>query len=164
MATLRAPSERRAAALAEMSALLGSSPDCERALPHFVRLAVPVLGDLCAIDLLDHGALRRVACAHVDPAREALAYEIGARHTADPAAARGVAGVVRTGQPVLVARATEEALREAAQDVEQLALLRQLAPKSWIVVPLVAHERVPGALTLAVTESARRYGLVDLAF
>src|SRR5262249_9144641 len=92
-----------------------------------------------------------------------LAYEIGARHTADPAAARGVAGVVRTGQPVLVARATEEALREAAQDVEQLALLRQLAPKSWIVVPLVAHERGPGAVARAITESARRYGPVDLA-
>src|SRR5215470_2113372 len=113
MTTLRAPSERRAAALAEMSALLGSSLDYERTLPRFVRLAVPVLGDLCAIDLLEHGALRRVACAHVDPAREALAYEIGARHTADPAAACGVAAVMRTRQPVMVARATEAALREA---------------------------------------------------
>ena len=164
MTTLRAPSEQRAAALAEMSALLGSSLDYERTLPHFVRLAVPVLGDLCAIDLLDRGALRRVACAHVDPAREALISEIGARHTADPAAARGVAAVMRTRQPVLVVRATEAALREAAQDVEQLVLLRQLAPRSWIVVPLVARERVLGALTLAVTESARRYGPVDLVF
>src|SRR5262250_3221783 len=164
MMTPRAPSERRAAALAEMSALLGSSLEYERTLPHFVRLAVPVLGDLCTIDLLDRGALRRVACAHVDRAREALVNEIGARHTADPAAKRGVAAVIRTRQPILVARATEAALREAAQDAEQLVLLRQLAPTSWIVVPLVAHERVLGALTLAVTESARRYGLVDLAF
>ena len=147
-----------------MSALLGSSLDYEHTLPRFVRLAVPVLGDLCAIDLLEPGGLRRVACAHVDPAREALAYEIGARHTAEPAAAGGVAAVMRTRQPVLVARATEAALREAARDVEQLALLRQLAPKSWIVAPLVAHERVLGALTLAVTESARRYGRGDLAF
>src|SRR5262245_22666029 len=163
MATLRAPWERRAAALAEMSALLGSSLDYERALPHFVRLAVPVLGDLCAIHLLDHGALRRVACAHVDPAREALVSEIGAWHTADPAAARGVAAVMRTRQPVLVVRATEAALREAAQDVEQLVPLRQLAPRSWIVVPLVAHARVLGALTLAVTESARPSGQVGPA-
>src|SRR5262249_57507998 len=103
-------------------------------------------------------------CAPGDPPREALVAEIGARHTADPAAARGVAAVMRTRQPVLVVRATEAALREAAQDVEQLVPLRQLAPRSWIVVPLVAHERVLGALTLAVTESARRYGPVDLAF
>src|SRR5262249_57606036 len=84
MMTPRAPSERRAAALAEMSALLGSSLEYERTLPHFVRLAVPVLGDLCAIDLLDRGALRRVACAHVDRAREALVSAIGARYPAHP--------------------------------------------------------------------------------
>src|SRR5262249_61109238 len=102
-------------------------------------------------------------CAPGDPPREALVAEIGARHTADPAAARGVAAVMRTRQPVLVVRATEAALREAAQDVEQLVPLRQLAPRSWIVVPLVAHERVLGALTLAVTESARRHRPVDPA-
>jgi len=165
MRTPRVPSERRAAALAEMTALLGSSLDYEQTLPRLVRLAVPVLGDLCAIDLLhDDSTLRRVACAHVDRAREALVYEIGARHPADPAATRGVAAVMRTRRPVLVARATEATLREAAQDAAELALLRQLGPKSWIVVPLVAHERVLGALTLAVTESARHYGQVDLAF
>jgi GAF domain-containing protein len=165
MTTPRVPSERRPAVLAEMSELLGSSLDYERTLPRLVRLAVPVLGDLCAVDLLDdHAVLRRVACAHVDRAREALVHEIGARPAADPAAERGVAAVMRTRRPVLVARATEAALREAAQDAAQLALLRQLGPKSWIVVPLVAHERGLGALTLAVTESARRFGPVDLAF
>jgi signal transduction histidine kinase len=165
MTTPRVPSERRAAALAEMSELLGSSLDYERTLPRLVRLAVPVLGDLCAVDLLDdHAVLRRVACAHVDRAREALVHEIGARPAADPAAERGVAAVMRTRRPVLVAHATEATLREAAQDAAELALLRQLAPKSWIVVPLVAHERVLGALSLAVTESARRYGQVDLAY
>jgi signal transduction histidine kinase len=165
MRTPRVPSERRAAALAEMSALLGSSLDYEHTLLRLVRLAVPVLGDLCAIDLLhDDSTLRRVACAHVDQAREALVCASGARHAADPAAAGGVAAVMRTRRPVLVARATEATLREAAQDAAELALLRQLAPKSWIVVPLVAHERVLGALSLAVTESARRYGQVDLAY
>src|SRR5262249_25064484 len=129
-----------------------------------VRLAVPVLGDLCTIDLLDRGALRRVACAHVDRAREALVNEIGARHTADPAAKRGVAAVMRTRQPILVARATEAALREAAQDAEQLVRLRTLPTKAVIGYPLEAHERVLGAWTLASTESARRYGLVALAF
>ena len=44
--------EQRAPVLAEISALLGSSLDYERALPRIVRLAVPALADLCAIDLL----------------------------------------------------------------------------------------------------------------
>src|SRR5439155_6676304 len=76
---------------------------------------------------------------------------------------QGVSAVIRTRRPVLVARATEADLRAAAQNAEQLALFRQLGPKSWIVTPLVAHDRVLGAMTLALTESGRRYGPMDLA-
>lgn len=156
MAPPRIPAERRAAVLAEMSALLGSSLDYERSLPRLARLAVPVLGDLCAIDLLhDDGALHRVASAHVDSTKEALVYEIA--HAVVP-------GAVHTRQPVLVSRVTEDDLNALALNPEHLALVRQLAPKSWIIAPLIAHERVLGALTLAITESTRRYGRADLSF
>jgi signal transduction histidine kinase/ActR/RegA family two-component response regulator len=156
MAPPRIPAERRAAVLAEMSALLGSSLDYERSLPRLARLAVPVLGDLCAIDLLhDDGALHRVASAYVDSTKEALVYEIA--HAVVPTA-------VHTRQPVLVSRVTEDDLNALALNPEHLALVRQLAPKSWIIAPLIAHERVLGALTLAITESTRRYGRADLSF
>ena len=107
----RVPAEQRAAVLAEIGALLGSALDHERALSRLVRLAVPVLGDLCAVDLLhDDSGLRRVACAHADATREALVRKLGGRHTADPAAG-GVADVIRTRRPVLVARARSEERR-----------------------------------------------------
>jgi signal transduction histidine kinase len=156
MTTPRLQSERLAALLAEMSVLLGSSLDYERTLPRIVRLAVPTLGDLCAIDLLQpDGGLHRVACAHVDPVREALVAT---------ATAPGSSAALHDGRPVLVARATEADLRAAAQTDEQRVLLRQLDLKSWTVTPLIAHERVLGALILAISESARRYGPTDLAF
>src|SRR5206468_4089346 len=114
MTTRRVPSERRAAALAEMSALLSSSLDYERTLPRLVRLAVPALGDLCAIDLLhDESGLHRVACAHVDAAREPLVHEIGTKHAGDSTGGQGVSAVIRTRRPVLVARATEADRRAA---------------------------------------------------
>jgi len=52
--------EKRAPVFAEISKLLGSTLDYERALPRIVRLAVPALADLCAIDLLleDGGCLK----------------------------------------------------------------------------------------------------------
>jgi signal transduction histidine kinase/CheY-like chemotaxis protein len=153
------------AVLAEISAILGSSLDYERALPRLVRLAVPTLGDLCAIDLLQEGgALQRVACAHVDATKEALVYEVRARHGYKPTSAHGVPAVLRSRQPVLMARAAEADLSAAAQNDDQLQLLRQLGPKSWLIVPLLARERLLGAITLAVTESARRYGRVDVSF
>jgi hypothetical protein len=78
-----------------MSALLGSSLDYEETLPRVVRLAVPVLGDLCAIDLLhDDSELRRVACAHVSAPPEPLVHELGAHPTIAPGA-HGIPAVIR---------------------------------------------------------------------
>jgi signal transduction histidine kinase/ActR/RegA family two-component response regulator len=72
--------------------------------------------------------------------------------------------VVRTRQPVLVPRVTEAELTAIARNRDHLALFRRLGPRSWIIAPMVAHARVLGALTLAITESARRYGQTDLSF
>jgi signal transduction histidine kinase len=156
MTAPRLRSERLAALLAEMSVLLGSSLDYERTLPRIVRLAVPTLGDLCVIDLLQpDGELHRVACAHVDPVREALVAT---------ATAPGPSSALRDGRPVLVARAAEADFRAAAPTDEQRALLRQLDLKSWTITPLIAHEHVLGVLILAISESARRYGPTDRAF
>jgi len=164
MTAPRVPAGGRAAVLAEIGALLGSALDHERALSRLVRLAVPVLGDLCAIDLVQNkDELHRAACAHVDTTKEALVYEIRARHGFNPTAAQGVPAVIRTRRPVLVARATEADLEAVSRNAEQLALFRQLGQKSWIIVPLVARERLLGAMTLAITESSRRYGQADLS-
>lgn len=157
--------DRRVTVLAEISALLRSSFDHERALPRLVRLAVPVLGDLCAIDLLRaDGTISRVACAHVDTTKEALVHELRAGHGFNPDSPTGVPATIRSGQPVLVSEATEADLMAAARNADQLRLLEQLGPKSWMVVPLSGRERVLGAMTLAITESADRYDATDLVF
>jgi signal transduction histidine kinase/ActR/RegA family two-component response regulator len=165
MAPARVRPERRANVLAEIGALLSSSLDAQRTLPRLVRLTVPVLGDLCAIDLLQtDGALDRVATAHVDDAKEALVCEMRTRHGLSDEAPHGPLAVLRTRRPALVSRVTEADLRAVALNADHLALFRQLAPKSWIIVPLVAYDRALGTLTLAITESSQRYGEADLAF
>jgi signal transduction histidine kinase/ActR/RegA family two-component response regulator len=155
--------EKRAPVFAEISALLGSPLDYERALPRIARLAVPALADLCAIDLLlEDGTLTCPACAHVDPTKEALAYETRSRHGFHPTSPRSVPAVIRSGQPVLVSEATESDLRAGAQHAEQLRIFQQLGPTSWMIVPLLGRERALGALTLAITESTQAYDRTDL--
>ena len=125
------------------------------------RLAVPALGDLCTIDVLaDDGVLHRVAGVYADGAGESIAAEIDAR-LAPAAAATGLAAVLCERRPVLVARATQADLDALAPNADHL--LRRLALKSWIVAPLIAADRVLGAVTLAITRSARRYDRTDLA-
>jgi PAS domain S-box-containing protein len=62
---------RRTQFLADASRLLASL-DAERALEAVVHLAVPLLGDACAVDLLLPGGPRRLLSVQRDPARPFL--------------------------------------------------------------------------------------------
>jgi hypothetical protein len=64
--------------LAETSATLSSSLDYQATLTRVARLVVPHLADWCAVDIVDEddGSIRRLAVAHQDPEKVALAYEL----------------------------------------------------------------------------------------
>jgi signal transduction histidine kinase/ActR/RegA family two-component response regulator len=154
--------EGRMAFLANVSALLGAALPHERALPRLTRLAVPELGDLCAIDLVqEDGTLARVAGTHVDAAKEALVSEVHIRHGFNPASPVGVPAAVRARRVLLVARVTDADLMAEAQNADQLRILQRLGLRSWLIVPLIGRERVLGAISFAITEASRRYDRAD---
>jgi len=155
--------EQRASFLAEAGTLIGSSIDYERVLPRLTRLALPVMGDLCAIDLLQvDGSIARVACAHVDTTKEALVYELRSRHGFNRSSPSGVGAAIRSRRSILLSPVTGADLEGEALNPDQLSLFRQLGPKSWMIVPLIGREQPLGAIAFAVTESRRRYRRADL--
>ena len=157
--------EERALFLIELSRLLGSSLANDRMLSRIARRAVPLLGDLCAIDIQDaDGSLRRAACAHVDATKEGVAYEARARYGFSATAPGGVPAVLTSRRSTLVSPATAADLEQAAQNAEQLQLFQQLGVGAWMIVPMIARERAFGAVTFAITESDRRYDRTDLLF
>ena len=157
--------EERAFFLIELSRLLGSSLANDRMLSRIARRAVPLLGDLCAIDIQDaDGSLRRAACAHVDATKEGVAYEARARYGFSATAPGGVPAVLTSRRSTLVSPATAADLEQAAQNAEQLQLFQQLGVGAWMIVPMIARERAFGAVTFAITESDRRYDRTDLLF
>jgi signal transduction histidine kinase len=159
-----ADTQRRFEFLAEASRTLGSTLDYQITLQSVARLAVPHVADWCAIDLVDeHGAPNRLAVAHIDPAKIALAYELQRRYPPDPAATSGLRNVLRTGRLEFFPDIPEAMLLAAARDDEHLRLLRALEFTSVIIAPLIARERILGAITLVSAESRRRYGDDDLA-
>lgn len=125
---------------------------------------VPTLADWCALDVADGaGGLRRIAVTHVDPQREAQAMELAERYPPDPDAEAGTLHVLRTGKPELYERLTDEMLAAGAKDADHLALLKSLELRSYIGVPLIAHGRTLGVLSLVTGgESGRHYGPADL--
>ncbi|MBV9925814.1 MAG: PAS domain S-box protein [Acidobacteria bacterium] len=156
--------ERRATFLAEASTLLSSSLDYEKTLEAVAHAAVPWVADWCGVDVLgDDGELRRLAVAHVDPAKVEWARELAERYPYDPEEERGVAAVLRTGKSELYEEIPDELLVAAARDGEHLRIMREIGFSAAMVVPLAAHGRAFGAITFVTAESGRRYDATDLA-
>jgi GAF domain-containing protein len=161
-AAIRA-SERRFAFLAEASALLAASLNYERTLTKVARLGVPTLADWCAVDVLEaDGTIRRLAIAHVDPAKVSLANRMRRRYPPEDAGA-GLGKVLRTGRSELHPEITDDDLETIAFDEEHLRILRALGLKSGMWVPLPARGRTLGAITFASSDSGRIYGPADLS-
>jgi len=156
--------EARMRFLADAATELATSLDYELTLANVARLVVPTVADWCAIDVVEDGRLHRVAVEHIDPSKVALAVEMQERYPPDPASPGGAWEVMRTGKSILVPEVAEEMLVAAARDEEHLRMARELALRSFMVVPLIAHERVLGVLTWVTAESGRRYTSSDVAF
>ncbi len=149
--------------LAVASAALAATLDVESTIRTVCRLAVPTLADSCLVDLVDEdGAVRRHEVAHVEPRKEQITREIMRRYPAEPVASHPVVEVIRSGKSQLIARVSEHLLKTVALDSRHLALLREMAYRSALVVPLIAHGRILGAVSLVSTESDREFTPSDL--
>jgi PAS domain S-box-containing protein len=151
--------------LAEAGKVLGTSLDPARTLSDVARLVVPHLADWFAIDLLnDQGIFERLTVAHVDPAKVALAQELWRRQPPRPDSPHGLYVVARTRQAEIFEDIPDEMLVANIPDPELLALYRSLGLRSSMCVPLIARNRVLGALSLVTAESRRHYSKDDLDF
>ena len=146
---------RRMTFLAEAGQLLGSSLDYNRTLRRLAQLCVPRLADWCAIDILGPGGeIERLAVAHQDPEKVRWARELQERYPPDRNAQRGVANVLRTGEPEFLPTIPQELLDEAIGDDEELRrIVDELGLTSSIAVPLNARGRTLGALSLVTAET-----------
>jgi PAS domain S-box-containing protein len=139
----------RVTLLARAGDILSSGMSRDARLERLSKLLVPALASWCAIDLVDEGGTlgRHVA----EPADFPFA----------PEAPHGSAIVVRTGEPELLRRVTDDVLFAAARgDAERLTELKALGITSLLTVPLQAREGVLGAITLLST--IRSYGREEL--
>ncbi|HEY0632623.1 MAG TPA: SpoIIE family protein phosphatase [Thermoleophilaceae bacterium] len=149
--------------LAQASGLLAASLDYERTLSEVARLAVPDVADWCAIDIVQaDGTTRQVTSVHPDPDAEALLLELRRRYRAEKRGSEGTARVIATGEPELA----RDVSGQVAIDLEaaEVETYKRMAPRSYMIVPLVARGRTIGALTLLSLREGRYYNEADLDF
>ena len=149
VSTLVSATSQRERFLGEASRVLAESLDYERTLSTVARLAVPEIADWCNIDLLnDDEMLVRVATEHRDTDQQPL---VTALHHNPPRhdAVSGAPNVVRTGRTEYVPHMSEAVLQQREHDPERSSILRRLGLNSTICTPLLARDRVLGAITLS---------------
>ncbi len=153
--------EDRLRLIADAGAVLGKTLDYEATLADLTRLLVPRMGDFCLVDVLEDGALRRVAASHRDPALAAALLSVSPGPLLNRDA--GVYNVARTGIPELVPDVDERWLRATTRDEAHLAFALRLAPRSVVIVPVNGRAGVLGVIVVGSLDPYRRYDGSDLA-
>jgi signal transduction histidine kinase len=161
--TAEKSAERTQALIAEALGAFGSTLDPDEAARQLAEVLVPKLADFAEVDLLDaDGRLMLAALAHVDPRHLELARRYRDLRPPSLDDRTGPAHVVRTAE----AETTEisaEMLQASARNPAEAEILAELAPRSYICVPLVARRAAIGALTLVNSDSRPSFTEGDLA-
>ena len=161
--TDRRQREQANSLLAEAGRVLAEALDYRITLNTVAHLAVPALADWCSVLVkTPDGALETLAVAHVDAAREQAAREMVARFPNAPETPTGASRVVSTGTAEVYTAIPDEMLATVARDATHLALLRELGMRSAMIVPMRAHGRTLGAISLIAAESGRQFTERDL--
>ena len=148
--------------LGRVSDLLASSLDYRTTAQSIASLCAVSLADYCIVHVEEQGQVPALGTAHADPAREEIVRGLMRRFPVDPEGHHPVMRTLRTGDAQLLAEVDDAVLADMSAGAEHLEMLRDLALASMLVVPLQARGRTLGALTLARTGGAPRYGPDDV--
>ena len=146
-------------AIAELSGILEEDAIHGR----MARIGVPFFADACSVDILDgsFSAVKRVGAAHIEPAGEEVLWELGRLgHGAGPSP-RDLERL-RAGHAEVFVEMSETHLEEMARDAHHLNLLRRLALRSVLTVPVRADDGALYVWMFGMCASGRSYSRDDL--
>ncbi len=151
--------------LAAAGETLSSSLDSATTLAAVARLVVPLVADLCIIDVRgDDGKVERLEVVFADATKQAELGEQVKGFTPQSGWQTPQSKVIATGEPMLLAEISDVLRERIAHDSAQADAMRESGITSMMVVPLRARGRTLGALTFAATDSDLRYSHDDLLF
>ncbi|MEW4568721.1 ATP-binding protein [Tautonia sp. JC769] len=149
--------------LVRAGAELAHSLDLPTTLGRIAQLVIEDLADGCLIDLIQpDGAIHRRVARHAAASSDALMAPLRGGRCVDRNGPIGLPRALRAGRPKIYNRTTESALDSLATDPDRRRALRSLGIGSIMILPLIARDRILGALTLLTTRPGRYFSAADL--
>jgi PAS domain S-box-containing protein len=144
--------------------VLSEVVDYGEMIQRLAQVAVPVLADLCLIDIEDEeGNFCRMAAWHADPKKRELTEELKNSFPPDPAGDHPIMQVMRSGHSMWSTHMDDEFLLATSRNERQFSILKTLGFTSYMTVPLRQRDdAVLGTLTLVSAGSGRRFSEKDL--
>jgi signal transduction histidine kinase len=136
--------------IADAIEIVATSLDYQLTVQTLARIAVPKLGDWCAVYMLESDQqIRRLAVAsNLGP--HCATDTLAAIFQVDAAAPLGPARVIRTGEQESADKITDELMDFLGVSSGQIAALPGEGPASYICVPLPARGRSIGAIAFVL--------------
>lgn len=149
--------------LLRASRVLSEASDYRQTVERLAEVAVPVLADICLIDIRNaQGDMERMVARHADPTRQPLVDQLRLRYAPDPEGSHPSVTVMRTGRSSWSPDISDEFLALTSRDERHRALAKELGFSSYMTVPLKAGGGVLGTVTLVSAGSGRRFSEKDL--
>ncbi|HWN73496.1 MAG TPA: SpoIIE family protein phosphatase, partial [Solirubrobacterales bacterium] len=154
---------RRFKMLDEVSQVPDEGGSLDETLEAIAAIIVPDLADICAIDVIEDGRVRRAAVKVSGP--DAATIEAGLRARKPQLQEQMASDATRERQePRLFEFSNDEELREYVSDEEDFQFVRGLGVRSGVSVELRARGKPTGVLTISVGPSGRHYRSGDVKF
>lgn len=159
--------QKRLDLLVRAGEIFHQSLDVTATLNNVARLAVDAFADLCLFDLIDERSERLfvTASAHRDRSKEQALASVSEILYVEEFGLHPVVQVTRTGEPFFLPHIDDEVIRAHAASRQHESYMRRFDYRSKIVVPVVAQDRIFGALTFVRTgPGAVEFDQADLSF
>lgn len=136
--------------LARSGRALSSSLELEDTLQAVAGIAVPELAEIVMLDLIEDGAVRRVGAAHADE-RVSKLFDQARRFPPRLGDGGPQARVMETGETLMIEEIPDAWIDTLNRGAEHAALVRRLAPRSLVVVPMRSRGEILGTISLVRT-------------
>ena len=150
----------RACLISHASLLVSRSLDLQEIADKAVHFTLPQLADWAAIDLVDDGAIKRLAIAHSDPKKKALIGEYAAQFPPRGSGPHPSVEANRLDQSVLIPQVTDDILQRHNFTAAHIEWLHKLGIRSAMAILI----RVPDSIraVLVLVSATRTYDFADL--